>query len=571
MSGEWLPVDGGKEYSMNWTTNTSTSETQKVAFDENVKGTALRIYIMDASSSYVIDELTVGTAVSVDDVQIILDMDEMTLAEGETAKLTATVLPEYVSDKNVVFSSSNEAVLTVESDGTLTVQGLPEGSEKETVIVTATTEYGNKTAQCVVTVVPKTADDEDKQDTQTRLKNARKLADAADHADYKEGAVQAFGARLDEIEARLEGGVTVGELANLDAEIKNARTEFEEASLIPVRETKNLIDRITGEGSSEKFIIETIPADEESGNDVYEVDWDAEAGKPVLRGNDGVSLATAYNYYLKYFAYLDFPYVGEYDLELPEDMPEVTEPVRIVFPYEYRHYFNENCEYKYTTDLYGEEEWQHRIDWMAMNGFNMFLMDLGEHAVWYNAKDELGLNDEAINELQHYSNGTEQYEGKYEISIDAILKEGELARKVVEMAFKAGMEPEVRPFVGQVPFMFPDQHDQYYESGDAKMTITLEGSVFDGVYLYSAAKWINLPQGVYISPEVAAEDADQADEMREKYIQISDIYYESLMEVLGYNDWGRTPEYVYKDLVGEQGFVVQHEAFPQKEIENVRT
>ena len=382
--------------------------------------------------------------------------------------------------------------------------------------------------------------------------------------DYKEGAVQAFGARLDEIEARLEGEVTVGELANLDAEIKNARTEFEEASLIPVRETKNLIERITGEGSSEKFIIETIPADEESGNDVYEVDWDAEAGKPVLRGNDGVSLATAYNYYLKYFAYLDFPYVGEYDLELPEDMPEVTEPVRIVFPYEYRHYFNENCEYKYTTDLYGEEEWQHRIDWMAMNGFNMFLMDLGEHAVWYNAKDELGLNDEAINELQHYSNGTEQYEGKYEISIDAILKEGELARKVVEMAFKAGMEPEVRPFVGQVPFMFPDQHDQYYESGDAKMTITLEGSVFDGVYLYSAAKWINLPQGVYISPEVAAEDAEQADEMREKYIQISDIYYESLMEVLGYNDWGRTPEYVYKDLVGEQGFVVQHEAFPQK-------
>lgn len=205
MSGEWLPVDGGKEYSMNWTTNTSTSETQKVAFDENVKGTALRIYIMDASSSYVIDELTVGTAVSVDDVQIILDMDEMTLAEGETAKLTATVLPEYVSDKNVVFSSSNEAVLTVDSDGTLTVQGLPEGSEKEAVIVTATTEYGNKTAQCVVTVVPKTADDEDKQDTQTRLKNARKLADAADHADYKEGAVQAFGARLDEIEARLEG------------------------------------------------------------------------------------------------------------------------------------------------------------------------------------------------------------------------------------------------------------------------------------------------------------------------------------------------------------------------------
>lgn len=564
--GEWLPVDSGKEYTMNWATNTSTSEMQKVNFDESVKGTALRIYILDATSYYVVDELTVGTAVSADDVQIILDRTEMTLSEGETGKLTATVLPEYVSNKNVVFSSSNEAVLTVDSDGILTVQGLPEGSEKETVIVTAATEYGNKTAQCVVTVIPKTADEEDKQDTQTRLKIARKLADAAADADYKDGAVRNFSTRLDAVETKLEGEITVGELAKLDTEIRNARTEFEEASLIPIRETKNLIDRITGEGSSEKFIVEMIPADEETGGDVYEVDWDAEAGKPVLRGNDGVSLATAYNYYLKYFAYLDFPYVGECDLELPEDMPEVTEPVHIVFPYEYRHYFNENCEYKYTTDLYGEEEWQHRIDWMAMNGFNMFLMDLGEHAVWYNAKDELGLNDAAINELQHYSNGTEQYEGKYEISIDAILKEGALAKKVVEMAFKAGMEPEVRPFVGQVPFMFPEQHDQYYESGDAKMTVTLEGSVFDGMFLYSAAKWINLPQGVYISPETAAEDADKAEEMKEKYIQISDIYYESLMEVLGYNEWGRTPEYVYKDMVGEQGFVVQHEAFPQKVI-----
>lgn len=565
--GEWVPVDNGKEYTMAWTTNTNVSESQTVTFDNSVKGTALRIHILAASAFYVIDELTVGTTVSEEDMQIFLDREALTMAEGETAKLNATVLPEYASNKNVIFTSSNEEVLKVEKDGTLIVVGLPSGSEKETVVVTATTEYGNKSASCTVTVVPKMADEEEKQDTSIRLKNAWKLADAAKEEDYKDGAIQEFKGKLEKIGETLEQEVTVGEISELNEEIHSAETKFEEASIIPIRETKNLIDRITGEGSSENFIIETIPADEETGRDVYEVDWDAKEKKPVLRGNDGVSLATAYNYYLKYYAYLDFPYVGECSLTLPKTLPEVEEPVRIVFPYEYRHYFNENCEYKYTVDLYGEEEWQHRIDWMAMNGFNMFLIDLGEHAIWYNAKEELGLNDAAIEELQHYSSGTEQYYGKYEISLDAIKKEGELAKKVVDMAFKAGMEPEIRPFVGQVPFMFPDQHEDYYGStSKAKMTISLDGSLFDGMFLYSAARWINLPQGVFISPEVAAADADKADEMKEKFVQISDIYYASLMEVLGYDEWGRTPAYAYKDLVGEQGFVVQHEAFPQKVI-----
>jgi len=563
--GNWNPVDNGKEYSMSWTTNSSESESQTVTFDTPAKGTALRIYILGASDSYVIDELLVGTGVSEEDVSVVLDQESLTLMEGESARLTATVLPQHVFNKNVVFTSSNEEVVKVSRDGTVTAAGLPEGSEQETAIVTVTTEYGAKTAQCRVTVTAKAAEESDKQNTRTRLKNAKKLAEAAKKEDYRTGAIDAFQDVLGKAGEKLNGNVTVGELTKIEEEIKQASGQFEEASLIPIRETKNLIDRITGEGSSERFILETIPADEETGNDVYEIAWDSAEKKPVLRGNDGVSLATAYNYYLKYFAYLDFPYVGACDLKLPEEMPVVDREIRIVFPYEYRHYFNENCEYKYTVDLYGEAEWQHRIDWMAMNGFNMFLLDLGEHAVWYNARTDLGLSDAAIRELQHYSNGTEQYYGKYEISIDAIKQEGELAKKVTEMAFKAGMEPEVRPFVGQVPFMFPEQHEDYYGStSKAKMTISLEGSVFDGMLLYSAARWINLPQGVFISPEVASADAGKAKEMQEKFVQISDIYYQSLMRTLGYEEWGRTPAYVYKDLVGEQGFVVQHEAFPQK-------
>ena len=363
----------------------------------------------------------------------------------------------------------------------------------------------------------------------------------------------------------------MGDLAKLDERCAQARETFDAASLIPLRTVAELIDRVTGENSSQRFILEMIPADPETGMDVYEVDWDSESRKPVLRGNDAVSLATAYNYYLKYFAYLDFPYVGDCDLVLPETMPEVTEKVRIVFPYENRHYFNENCEYKYTTALYTKEEWTHRLDWMAMNGFNMFLLDIGEHAVWLNAADELGLNEAAKEEIRRANKGTEQYYAQYELSPEAAAQEGELAKFVAQRGMDLGMEPEIRPFVGQLLFMFPNNHDDYYGSNPkSDFVIDLEGSVFDGVKAYPAARWFNLPQGIFISPEVApGSTEEEAAKAKEVFNQVADIYYASLMEVFGFDEYGRTPVFGFKDMVGEQGFVVQHPAFPQKVIQEM--
>ena len=561
-SGNWNWVEDGKVFSMNWTTNTAQSESKTVNFASPVKGSAVRIYIIEATSSYVIDELTVGFSVAEEDMRIYIEQEEVELAEGESLQLVATVLPETASNKNVTWSSSDESVVSVKQDGTITVVGIPKGQESVEVVITATTQYGNKTAQCVVTAHPKLAEESDKEICVIRLQNAWKLVNAAKKEDYKENAIAKFKAILTECEEALAKDMTVGAIADMEAKIKDAQKEFEAASLIPIRETKNLIERVTGKDSSDNFIVEIIPADEETGMDVYEVDY--ADGKVILRGNNGVALATAYNYYLKYYAYLDFPYVGESNLVLPQELPVVEEPVRIVFPYEYRHYFNENCEYKYTTVLYGEEEWQHRIDWMAMNGFNMFLVDIGDHAVWYNAKEELGLDDAALEELRRSNKGTEQYYGRYELSQEAVEKEGALAKKVVEMAFALGMEPEIRPFVGQVPFMFPNQREDYYgSSSKAKMIIDQPGSLFDGMFLYSAARWMNLPQGVFISPSVETSDSAKAEEMHDKFQQISDIYYESLMETLGFNEHGRTPKFGYKDLIGEQGFVVSHAAFPR--------
>ena len=77
---------------------------------------------------------------------ITLDKSALSLtAGGETATLTATVLPEDATDKTVTWSSSNETVATV-SDGIVTPV-----SEGETDI-TVTTAEGGYTDTCKVTV-----------------------------------------------------------------------------------------------------------------------------------------------------------------------------------------------------------------------------------------------------------------------------------------------------------------------------------------------------------------------------------------------------------------------------------
>ncbi len=76
-----------------------------------------------------------------------LDQVALTLTPNMTAQLTATVLPENATNKNIIWSSSHPEVATV-------VDGLvqPVGAGVATII--ATTEDGGYSATCVVTVKP---------------------------------------------------------------------------------------------------------------------------------------------------------------------------------------------------------------------------------------------------------------------------------------------------------------------------------------------------------------------------------------------------------------------------------
>ena len=79
-----------------------------------------------------------------------LSTDSLTLEEGGTANLTATITPANATNQNVTWSSNAPSVATVSSSGNVTAVA------PGTATITVTTEDGNKTATCAVTVAAAT-------------------------------------------------------------------------------------------------------------------------------------------------------------------------------------------------------------------------------------------------------------------------------------------------------------------------------------------------------------------------------------------------------------------------------
>lgn len=76
-----------------------------------------------------------------------LDPTEAQMHIGETLQLEETVIPKNADNQNVTWTSSNEAVASVDEDGLVTAE------DAGTAIITVTTEDGGKTAQCTITVL----------------------------------------------------------------------------------------------------------------------------------------------------------------------------------------------------------------------------------------------------------------------------------------------------------------------------------------------------------------------------------------------------------------------------------
>lgn len=127
-----------------------------------------------------------------------------------------------------------------------------------------------------------------------------------------------------------------------------------------------------------QFVLELIPGD--AGQERFEIE--SLADKIVLRGNNGVAVASALNYYLKNFCRCDVSWNAD-QLKLPYPLPAVSSRVHLASPHKYRFAYNP-CTHGYTMSWWQWPQWEREIDYLALNGMNVAQVTPGMEAVFQN-------------------------------------------------------------------------------------------------------------------------------------------------------------------------------------------
>ena len=211
---------------------------------------------------------------------------------------------------------------------------------------------------------------------------------------------------------------------------------------------KGLLERID-KGASQRFVIELKQGD----RDFFELDY--RAGKPVVRGNNYVSIATGIHWYLKYYAGIHLCW-GHMHARLPQQLPAVPKPERHETDMRLRFDFN-YCTHSYTMAFWDWERWEEEIDWMALHGVNMPLCATGMGSVWRNVLLRLGYTRDEVNDFvagpafQSWwlMNNLEGWGGPNPDSW--YTQQEELQRRIVRRMREWGIEPVLPGYSGMLP------------------------------------------------------------------------------------------------------------------------
>lgn len=139
--------EGATNKKVSW----KSDKTDIATVDENGKVTAVKAGVAKITVTTEDGKKTATCAITVkeDKVAVIgvkLNSTSLSLTEGDSYQLKATVSPINATNQNVTWKSSNSNVADVDQDG------LVVAVKAGTATITVTTEDGNKTATCTVTV-----------------------------------------------------------------------------------------------------------------------------------------------------------------------------------------------------------------------------------------------------------------------------------------------------------------------------------------------------------------------------------------------------------------------------------
>ncbi len=223
-----------------------------------------------------------------------------------------------------------------------------------------------------------------------------------------------------------------------------------------LKEIRNLIARLLPEHHEQIEV--RIIADNTDG-DAFEIE--SVGNKILLKGNNGVSIASALHHYLKTICKADISWNGN-QLHLPRQLPPVPKKIRESSPYIYRYYLN-YVTYNYSMAWWDWERWEKEIDWMALHGINMPLTIGGQNSVWQRVYRDLGFTNK---ELEVFFSGPAYSGFNWMGLLDGyggtlpqywIDQQEILTKKILDRQRAFGMKPILPAFTGHVPPTFSEK------------------------------------------------------------------------------------------------------------------
>ncbi len=191
-----------------------------------------------------------------------------------------------------------------------------------------------------------------------------------------------------------------------------------------------------------------------SDKDIFELE--SEGKKLIIRANNFNSMAVGFNYFLKYHCLVSVSYYKDDKINVPTQLPVLRNKVRREARVKDRFFLN-YCTFGYSMPWWRWTDWEHFIDWMALNGINMPLAITGQEAIWYRVWTKLGLKDEQIKAYftgpaylpWHRMSNIDHWGGPLPKSWldDQLL----LQKKIVAREREFNMKPVLPAFAGHVP------------------------------------------------------------------------------------------------------------------------
>ena len=292
---------------------------------------------------------------------------------------------------------------------------------------------------------------------------------------------------------------------------------YTQAEVADLQAVKDLVDRIGGAGTADKFMFVHTPW-LNSKQETFKLG--TEDGKIRIEGTTISAITTGLGWYLNNIAHINIAwnslnektvsgaaYVDLTNIELPLPSEEThTSDAK------YRYYLN-YCTFGYSMTSWTWKRWQQEIDWMALHGINMPLQIVGLEEVWRrfltmeeNGQRKYGYSDEeamafvpgpaytawwGMNNLQGWG-GTGAGD-KIKTASDGTVCEGtggvqnkawfdrqlQLATSILARQRELGMQPVLPGFSGMVPSNFTEKTGVTTDQNNVDWQSFLRPSIID--------------------------------------------------------------------------------------------